>query len=212
MGMKQLTYSPDTNSTNSLETTSNYVNSVSLAANVAQTFVKPLGSSKVLFSTNFIVGDSITFGAVKLTAVASSPSSAQFIPGVSLAATLASLVTQFQAIPQAPAGTYSVTDANSSITFANALSATPVVTMAAKATGVNLPSQIAGARFCRLSAGALFYYSATATAAIAVGAITNGAGSISVPATVQPMFNIDDILSISVIAPANCTVSAEFWA
>lgn len=68
-----------------------------------------------------------------------------------------------------------------------------------------------GARFCRLSGGALFYYRIDATASVAAADISNGTGSISVPPTVQPMFSVDDVTSISVIAPAACVVSAEWW-
>lgn len=68
-----------------------------------------------------------------------------------------------------------------------------------------------GARFCRLSAGALFYYRIDATATVAGADISNGTGSISVPSTVQPMFSVDDVATISVIAPAGCVVSAEWW-
>lgn len=68
-----------------------------------------------------------------------------------------------------------------------------------------------GARFVRLSAGALFYYRVDGTAAQGADAL-GGAGSISVPSTVQPMFCVDAVTSIGVIAPANCTVSAEWWA
>lgn len=69
----------------------------------------------------------------------------------------------------------------------------------------------ANARFCRLSAGQLFYFSVNGTAAIAGADVTNGSGSISVPATVQPMFAVSDVTAISVIAPAGCVVSAEWW-
>lgn len=66
-------------------------------------------------------------------------------------------------------------------------------------------------KFVRLSGGALFYYRINAAAAIAGGDVTDGTGSISVPATVQPWFHVDDIVTISVIAPAGMVVSAEYW-
>lgn len=69
-----------------------------------------------------------------------------------------------------------------------------------------------GARFVRLSAGALFYYRVGAGAAIAPADVIGGGGSISVPSTVQPMFCVDNIATLGVIAPANCVVSAEWWA
>lgn len=68
-----------------------------------------------------------------------------------------------------------------------------------------------GARFCRLSAGALFYYRIDGVATQGAD-LTNGTGAISVPSTVQPTFCVDGVTNISVIAPAACTVSAEWWA
>jgi hypothetical protein len=68
-----------------------------------------------------------------------------------------------------------------------------------------------GARFVRLSAGALFYYRIDGAASQGADK-TDGSGSISVPSTVQPMFCVDGTSSISVIAPSACTVSAEWWA
>lgn len=70
----------------------------------------------------------------------------------------------------------------------------------------------ADARFVRLSAGALFYYRVGGTASAAAADVSNGTGSISVPSTVQPTFCVDGLTSISVVAPANCVVSAEWWA
>ena len=69
----------------------------------------------------------------------------------------------------------------------------------------------AGARFVRLSAGALFYYNVNTAATVGATDVSTGLASISVPATVQPFFCVDGITSISVIAPANCSVSAEYW-
>jgi hypothetical protein len=68
-----------------------------------------------------------------------------------------------------------------------------------------------GARFVRLSAGALFYYNPNGVATTGTIDVTTGIGSVSVPATVQPFFCVEDIASISVIATATCVVSAEFW-
>lgn len=68
-----------------------------------------------------------------------------------------------------------------------------------------------GARFCRLSAGLLFFYRVNAAAGIAVSDVSDGTGSISVPATVQPMLNVDNVGTISVAAPSSCAVSAEWW-
>jgi hypothetical protein len=68
-----------------------------------------------------------------------------------------------------------------------------------------------GARFVRLSAGALFYYNPNGAATTGTVDVTAGTGSVSVPATVQPLFCVDDIAAISVIASAACVVSAEFW-
>lgn len=68
----------------------------------------------------------------------------------------------------------------------------------------------AGARFVRLSCSQLFYYSTNGTAAIAA-ADTPTTGSVSVAATVRPCFCVDDVASISVIAPAAAVVSAEWW-
>ena len=73
--------------------------------------------AKVLFSTNFAAGDSITFGGVTVTAVAANPTYIQFVPGVSLSASLDALVIQFQNLSMPVAGTYSKTDAATSITF-----------------------------------------------------------------------------------------------
>jgi hypothetical protein len=70
----------------------------------------------------------------------------------------------------------------------------------------------ASARFVRLSAGTLFYYSVSGTASASAVDISNGTGSISVPATVQPTFCVDDVSAISVVAPTNAIVSAEWWA
>ena len=64
-------------------------------------------AASLTFSTNFAAGDSVSFGGVTLTAVASSPNALQFVPGANLGASLASLVTQLQALPQPVAGTYS---------------------------------------------------------------------------------------------------------
>jgi hypothetical protein len=70
-----------------------------------------------------------------------------------------------------------------------------------------------GARFCRLSAGQLFYYTTSGAAAAVAGAdVTNGTGSITVPSSAQPMFAVEDVASVSVIAPAAGVVSAEWWA
>jgi hypothetical protein len=69
-----------------------------------------------------------------------------------------------------------------------------------------------GARFCRLSAGTLFYYRINGVATVTAIDIVNGAGSISVPATVQPMFCVDDITIVSVISTGSAVISAEWWA
>lgn len=222
--MKKLTYNLDSNAIQSVEGTSNYVDVRALAANVAKSFTKPVALSKILFSANLAVGDSVTFGNLQLTAVAANPTALQFVPLSTLALTLAALIIQLQTFAgvnavisnQAgtltTAGTFSVTDTNTSITFTNTVSPATVVASAVTSGGANTVTQLTGARFCRLSAGALFYYSAAITATIAAVDVSNGQGSISVPATVQPMFCVDDVTSISVIAPAAIDVSAEWWA
>lgn len=110
--------------------------------------------AKLLFSTNFAIGDSLTFGAITVTAVAANPTYLQFVPGVSLAASLAALVTQFQGLSMPVAGTYSVTDTNTSITFtptgygytsAGWTYTTPAQVTAVKTSGgTNTPSQAGG--------------------------------------------------------------------
>lgn len=216
--MKKLAFILDANAVGSVELASDYVDSRTLAANTAKSFTKPVGSTTITFSTNFEVGDVINFGnlnsgagGISLTAVASAPTANQFVPGASLAASLTALVTQLNGLVAGNlnAGTFSATA--TALTFTNATSATPVQVSAAKATGTAAVTQVLGARFCRLSAGALFYYSVAGTATVAAADISNGTGSISVPSTVQPLFSVDDVASISVIAPAVCVVSAEWW-
>ena len=209
--MQKLTYFKDSNSFESVENAPDTVNCVVLAANVQKTFTKPTATSKILFSTNFVTGDSITFGAVTLTAVAANPTAIQFIPLSTLALTLAALIIQFQAIAQTYAGTFSVTDTNTSITFTNTSHANPVPALSNKASGVATPSQVIGARFVRLSAGQLFYYAVGINATIAAVDNAAGTGSVSVPATVQPFMNIENATTVSVISPTVGVVSAEFW-
>lgn len=213
--MKKLTYFPDANALAYTEIASDYVDVRALAANTAKSFTRPVASAKIVFSANPAVGDTVTINNVTLTAVASSPTATQFIPSATLALTLAALVTQFGGLSVVPAASFTVTDSNTSLTATNTAHNVPASMRAIKGGTDGIPfaaySAKEGARFCRLSTGALFYYSVGGTATVAGSDITNGAGSISVPATVQPMFNVDDVTTISVIAPAICVVSAEWW-
>lgn len=70
----------------------------------------------------------------------------------------------------------------------------------------------ATARFVRLSAGQLFFYCTTGAASASATDVTTGLGSISVPATVQPFFMVEDLTSISVVSQSPGIVSAEWWA
>ena len=63
--------------------------------------------ASLTFSTNFAIGDSVTFGGVTLTAVAANPNALQFVPSGTLAASLAALVIQLQALSQPVPGVYS---------------------------------------------------------------------------------------------------------
>jgi hypothetical protein len=69
----------------------------------------------------------------------------------------------------------------------------------------------ATARFVRLSAGQLFYYRVGGVAVSSPTDVNDGTGSISVPATVQPFFSVDDLANISVVSPSAGVISAEWW-
>lgn len=229
--MKKLAFVADSNSLQFIESTSNFVNVVSLLGNAAQSFVKPTAQSTLTFTTNFVVGDTVSFGGgafgggsptysigttlgPTLTAVASGPTALQFVPGVSLTASLTALAAQFNALTGVNAVSPTATIASTATTLVatTAISATPVNCSAYKVSAeVIAVSLSTGARFCRLSAGALFYFSTTNTATIAGSSNSLGTASISVPATVQPWFSVEDVATVSVIAPSNCVVSAEYW-
>lgn len=218
--MRKLSFIQEASSLEAFENASDYVDVRALSANVAKTFNKPTGSAKLLFSANLVAGDVVTFGSssiaeerVTLTAVASAAGASEFVPGATLALTLAAMVTKLQALApgRLPAGTFTVTDTNTSITFTNSKDGVPIIANARLASATATYSKVDGARFVRLSAGQLFYYAIGITATTGPADISNGLGSISVPATVQPWFNVDDVSTISVIAPQACTVSAEWW-
>lgn len=69
-----------------------------------------------------------------------------------------------------------------------------------------------GARFCRLTGTALFFYSTTGTAAVPAADIATGLAPVIVNTTAQPILCVDDIASISVVASTVATVTAEWWA
>jgi hypothetical protein len=106
-------------------------------------------ASSVLLSTNWAAGDSITFGAVALTAVAANPTAVQFVPGASLAASLTSLVAQFNgllasqaAYPGVAAGLFS-TNGTTTLTCTPSYGATTGFTVASAKTsgGTNTITQ-----------------------------------------------------------------------
>ena len=208
--MKKLTAVLDQNCLMALENVSDYINSVTLSANNAKSFNKPQHVSKIQFSSDFTAGQTLTFGGTTLTAVTSGATGNQFNIGGTLATTLANIQAKLASVA-ASYGTWAVTDANTSITLTSSVT-TPQVLPASTNKPDGVITLTPGARFVRLSAGALFYYAEDRAAVISAADITNGTASVSVPATVQPFFCVDDVGYISVIAPQDCVVSAEWWA
>ncbi len=82
-----------------------------------------------------------------------------------------------------------------------------VVLVANTAQAIAVPT---GARFCRMSLGAIFYYNPNGAASIATASASTG-GSKTVPAVESPFISVDGIASIGVIAPANGVMSVEWW-
>ena len=67
-----------------------------------------------------------------------------------------------------------------------------------------------GARFVRLTGNLVFYFNPRGTA-VAPTDINNGSASVAVPAGLRQMFCVDEVASISVVAPATTLVTAEWW-
>lgn len=76
------------------------------------------GVDKILFSGNFVAGETVTVNGVVFTCVASGAAGNQFNVGGSLAASLSALQTVLSAsvLPQVACAAYTVTDTNTSIT------------------------------------------------------------------------------------------------
>lgn len=70
----------------------------------------------------------------------------------------------------------------------------------------------AGARFCRLSYGAQFYYSMNVAASIATASNTGGTGSVTASIYERPFLFVSGAANINVISATAGVLSAEFWA
>lgn len=68
-----------------------------------------------------------------------------------------------------------------------------------------------GAKFLRLRGNLLFYYNFNTTAAVPAADITNGTASVAVGASAFVEFSVENIASVSVVAPAATIVTAEWW-
>ena len=213
--MKALAFFPDQNSNAYVRNTSDFVDARVLAANVAESLTKPVGVSKILFSTNFAAGDTITFGGLTVTAVASGAGTDEFVPGVSLSASITALVTQLNAAVArvGTAGTFTATDGNTSITFTNTVKGTAVNAQAKKTSGgTNTSTVTNGARFVRLSGTTAFYYNVNGTAVAPAADVTNGTSSVYVTATDAPLVYLEDSqASISIVAAGAAVVTAEWY-